>query len=31
MDYHAVVTQVIALLQQEKRVAYRVLKVFQRC
>src|SRR5262245_32700038 len=26
MDYHAVVTQVLALLQQEKRVAYRVLK-----
>jgi class 3 adenylate cyclase len=26
MDYHAVRTQVLALLQQEKRVAYRVLK-----
>jgi hypothetical protein len=27
MDYHAVVAQVLALLQQEKRVAYRVLKL----
>ena len=26
MDYHAVRTQVLALLQREKRVAYRVLK-----
>jgi class 3 adenylate cyclase len=26
MDYHAVVAHVLALLQQEKRVAYRVLK-----
>jgi hypothetical protein len=26
MDYDAVLTQVLDLLQQEKRVAYRVLK-----
>jgi len=26
MDYDAVLTQVLALLQQEKRVAYRMLK-----
>ena len=26
MDYDAVLAQVLALLQQEKRVAYRVLK-----
>ena len=26
MDYDAVLAQVLALLQQEKRIAYRVLK-----
>ena len=26
MDYEAILAQVLALLQQEKRVAYRVLK-----
>ena len=26
MDYEAIVVQILALLQQEKRVAYRVLK-----
>ena len=31
MDYDAILARVLALLQQEKRVAYRVLKVFQRC